>query len=131
MCVWIGGVVLVCVRGEKSSFITSKLRTDSIICRNHMEITSHCSSWSTKFGSNHIGGIGGAIYLEGERASQALYAYMYVCMRVCEKKRTHLSFRGMSRGTRTPWEATRSLPIWDQRQREISLTLPYGKQPPT
>lgn len=80
-CVYVKGGVSVCVRGKKSSFITSKLRTDSIICRNHMEITSHCSSWSTKFGSNRIGGIGGAIYLEGERASQALYAYMYVCVR--------------------------------------------------
>lgn len=48
-----------------------------------MEISPHCSSWSTKFGSNRIGGIGGAIYLGGERASQALYVCMCVCMRMC------------------------------------------------
>lgn len=45
-----------------------------------MEISPHCSSWSTKFGSNRIGGIGGAIYLGGERASQALYVYVCVCV---------------------------------------------------
>lgn len=45
-----------------------------------MEISLHCSSWSTKFGSNHIGGIGEAIYLGGERASQAVSLCECVCV---------------------------------------------------
>ena len=51
------------------------------------------------------------------------------CTCMCVYVWAHLSCRGMSRGTRTPWEATRSLPIWDQRQREgeISLTLPCAE----
>lgn len=87
-----------------------------------MEISLHCSSWSTKFGSNHIGGIGEAIYLGGGKSVSGV-------VRVCVCLWAHLSCRGMSKRTRTPREATRSLPIGDhrEREREILLTLPCAE----
>lgn len=48
---------------------------------------------------------------------------MCICMWWWWWGQAHLFCWGMSGGTRTPREATRSLPIWDQRQIEISLTL--------
>lgn len=99
-----------------------------------MEISSHCSSWSTKFGSNHIGGIGGAIYLGGEKASQALYVYMYVCVYmyvwVCVCVSSFI-LQGNEQGnedapggdqiiTHLGSETERKR----EREREISLTLP-------
>ena len=71
-------VCAVCVAHLKSGFIISKLRTDSIICRNHMEISLHCSSWSTKFGSNRIGGIGGPFILEKEQL--VVHVFVRACV---------------------------------------------------
>lgn len=86
-----------------------------------MEISPHCSSWSTKFGSNRIGGIGEAIYLGGERASRALY----VCMCVCDCVSSFI-LQGNEQGSEDAPGGNQIITHLGS-ETEISLTLPCAE----